>query len=255
VVVWTPSTSSAAEALPIDGGAPIDSNTMVGDAFVFAYDWSCIGHDPTGTVPASVTVTGTVTDFFSDPIAGVAVVGHKLDGSQVGSPASTGASGNYSLALATGSQPLVGYVNFFLSDYMPFNIFTPDPLIGDIDGVSAFLITPNLVSGFAAQYGATLQPGDGVVVVTVEDCQKNPVRDAEVTVDQADSNTRVYYLGEDGLPDIEAARTSVNGEVIIINVNPGPITVHFNHPLAPAGLQTYDMVAFPDQISATQMHP
>jgi hypothetical protein len=246
-----------------DAGAPIDSATDVSDAYVFAYDWSCVGQDPPqGTIPPTIHVRGQVYDATTTGLPGIAnaqVQAFELDDSPLTSTTTNG-NGSFDLALTTGGQPLEGYVRMTAPGFVSSYTFPQDPIRTNIEPLDVPMYTEYMRDVFLPAYLSPLQidPGDGVIAILVSDCAGYGLRDAEIIVDNADANTRTLYISSDtGLPDQAMQRTGESGLAIIVNVNPGTTSVRFRHELAPSNdaLQPIGLKIFGQQISAGQMHP
>jgi len=176
--------------------------------------YSCIGAALPTTAPASITVTGTITGNVTSPspLAGAAVTGFQTGNATKLDSATTNASGNFSLTIATGGSPVDGYVRVSKAGYIDTYGYPPAPLAAS-GSQSAVLITTSERNLIASAFGVTQTAGNGVMAVVVEDCNAMPVTGATLSVKQGGSEVGAVYASGSA------------GAFYVFNVPPGDVVV------------------------------
>jgi hypothetical protein len=226
------------------------------------YDFSCMGMEPpVVTVPDPLVISGVVSGIESAgsgqaPVAGASVQGFsRTDVMNPQASTTSDMNGAYALNVPTNATPVDGFIRFAAPSYITTNVFAPDPLQQSLNLSSAPLIGTQVLQLLPILAEVTVEPGDGIILVQVEDCAGDAIAGATVNVVGADVGTVVRYAsaGDPPLPSPNQEATTDNGTVFIFNVPPGDVTLEFEY--MGTALQANILKIFPDQATVTLVHP
>lgn len=211
-------TAVDARAVAKDGTGPADA---IPDSPKPPFDVLCMGDTPPATAVESLRVFGTVVDGASNaPIAGSSVeVRRTTDDGILGSTTADDL-GNYSLVVSTGGVPLPAYVRFVATDFLPTNVYVPDPLT---EGRN---IHGRLARGVDMPYevaGLTRDAKLGTVFVTVTDCAGNTITTVPATISFSPGVPKILYRNQ-GTLDPGASSTD-EGFGVGLNTATGDVLV------------------------------
>jgi hypothetical protein len=184
--------------------------------------FDCLGEPLPTTAGDPLVVTGIVRSNPITPaaLAGAQVIGYRTGNATRLDSTASDANGNYTLTLATGGQPLDGYVRVFKSGYIDTYGYPPAPLVASATQ-SALLITTSDLAALGMLAGVTQSAGKGLIALVVSDCNGTPL--AGATVSSNPAGTLRYNSG--GFPSSSATATSADGVAYILNVTAGDVVV------------------------------
>jgi hypothetical protein len=160
-------------------------------------------------------LTGTITSNVATPtpLVGAAVVGFRTGTATKLDSATTNASGNFTLTLATGGTPVDGYLRVSKVGYIDTYAYPPAPLATS-GSHSAAVITTSERNTITGLLGATQTAGNGFMAVVVEDCDGAAVSGATLSVKQGGSDAGTVY-----------AAPGAAGAFYVFNIPPGETVV------------------------------
>ncbi len=223
------------DANTIDATRPIDGNgapdgTPAPDAAPGAYD--CIGDPFPTTAPDPIAVNGITNEISTSgqtPISGVTVEAFDSGDNSLGSTTSAATTGAYALSLATGGDPLDGYLHGTKASYKETYVYPPQPLANDQANVPVLLISTTNFGFIPIIAQAPQDASHGFVGLLVVDCLGNPVAGATVTVEGADP-ANVRYPQGTNIPTNSSGSTDASGIALVFDVPvatpPAPINVN-----------------------------
>lgn len=187
------------------------------------------------TAPASITVSGVVSDVASGPLAGVRVDAFKTG--TVGSidSTTTDAQGTFSLTVATGGTPLDGYVKASHSGYLDTYAFPSAPLPADAS-IALTVVTPTEFSFLATQAGVSPTAGNGSLAIRPVDCSGTSVPTATVTTNPAST-----------------PHSDGSGDFFEFNLAPGTVSVGASY--QGHTFHSHPVVAVADAVTITVVAP
>jgi hypothetical protein len=221
------------DANTIDAARTIDSNnapdgTPAPDAQPGA--WDCIG-DPFPTTAASdpITINGVTNEINQNgqvALGGVTVEAFDNGDNSLGSTTSDATTAAYTLSVATGGDPVDGYLegSTTATGYKQLTyVYPPQPLANDQASVPVLMVS-NTTWAFLPLLsdGATQSNTNGLVGVLVVDCLGNPVSGASVTVPGAQA---IRYVAGTGIGDHTVTTTDASGIALAFDVPPGNVQV------------------------------
>jgi len=192
------------------------------------YDLSCATVPWPTTAPDPITLSGTVGDFstaLGTGVAGALVESIRPSDDTVVGSATTDAMARYTLTLATGGQAIERYTRITRDGQVTSYEYPPFALFRDFQGIYLWTMPPAGRDSMAAMAQVTLDPTKGIVGIEIADCIGLSIAGATVT---SPSGT-VVYNDDRGFPDPSLTATSVSGQVMIWNVDPGPIDVDITY--------------------------
>jgi hypothetical protein len=243
--------AAVADATPIpDAVPPPDAHPA---------DLSCVGMEPPSVkVPDPLSIAGHTRSIGAGsptPVAGATVEARLASDDSVLASATSASDGAYSLSVPTGGASLTGYIHAAADTYFPSNLFTPDPIQGNIASLNIPLFSTTLLPLLATLAGTSLVTGDGLVILEIADCAGDGMAGVQIQVTGGNADTKVVYgAGPQSLPSGSATETDEGGTVFILNMPPGPITISGTYG-ADAHMQPVAAKAFADQATLTQIHP
>ena len=131
--------------------------------------YSCTNTAYPTTAPASITVTGTVTEFASSAVAGARVDAFKNGTATSIDSATTDSLGRFSLTVATGGVPLDGYLRAAKTGYLTTYAFPSAPLPANTS-LTLAVVTPGEFNILASASGVTPVAGKGSLAIRPVDC-------------------------------------------------------------------------------------
>jgi hypothetical protein len=212
--------------------------------------FDCLGQPLPTTAGDPLVVSGIVRSNPITPaaLAGAQVVGYRTGNATKLDSTSSDATGNYTLTLATGGQPLDGYVRVFKSGYLDTYGYPPAPLVAGATQ-SALLITTSDLAALGMLAGVTQTAGKGLIAIVVSDCHGTPLSGATVSSNPA--GTLRYNSG--GFPSSTASATSADGVAYILNVTAGDVVVSAT--AATHVLRSHTVNARADAVTLTGVTP
>lgn len=214
-------------------------------------DLSCQGQPAPGGGQAVLVLSGKVTTagFTRTPRAGVTV--ELVQGGAVVATASSDDAGAWTVSASAGCAPFDGFLRTATPpDSGLFNAYdVPDrPWRYDRDGLELVLFDDTTRGLVGAIAGVTVQPGTGVIALSVEDCAGQPMEG--VVLSTADAGT-VRYVTAAGLPSSSLSATSANGQALVFNLPPGTASVSATLGAVPVAQR--DVAVYPDAVTTTTL--
>jgi hypothetical protein len=168
---------------PTQQDAPVDAAPQV--------DFSCMGNaaPADGTAIDPLTISGSTVDFDLLTQSLVAVSNATVNAFDAGGSTPTGtdttdAGGAWDLSLASGTNPIDGFVEATKAGSRTVRLYPPSPLTTALTNVPLILMT-NSNFGFVLMFaGATQSAANGTVGLVVTDCANNPIDGAVPSVTQ-----------------------------------------------------------------------
>lgn len=182
---------------------------------------------PVTSAPAMVTISGTTvlaTSFGAmlTPEPGVSLtVRNGVNGTVFGGGLSDSA-GVFSIPISLAGIPREIAIHADKAGYVTSVLSLGYPVDRDIRGA---LIPMTNIGGLDSMYGASGVTRDGALgtfVVNVQDCQENPVANAQLSATPAPE--RVVYADAQGVPMPTQVMTSAAGSALLLNAAVSPST-------------------------------
>jgi hypothetical protein len=236
------------DATPLpDATPPVDARMPVLDC-----------QDPTPPTPDDpIVLTGLITGLpgagGTEPLPTASVAGYKR--TDTTTPIATGTvdgAAMYTLSAPTAGAPLDGFVRFAAPNYLPTNLFAPDPLRKSATINSPPLFGTGLISLLELVGDYLTEAGTGIVLFRVVDCDNKSVEGATVTLDPPGGLLRYAAAGDQPIPSKQQMKTSSNGTVFIFNRPPGPMTIKVDY--MGTKLQDNTVLVFDTQVTSTLVH-
>ena len=211
-------------------GAACTNNVCTGATNAGGAPWACLGHvtNDEDVAATPVTLMFPFLDLVSgDPIVGVEVQAcAKLDvscASPLTGMIASNAEGYVSVPVTAGFD---GYLKTSFSGGPPTYCFINPPVIDSTPRDDTDLVTTFDYEVIAKETvdGGAINPAYGTVFSNVGDCNGNNGEAVSVTLDNHDANTTIAYQ-INGLPTVGATQTDSSGNVVVINVPPGNVTL------------------------------
>lgn len=202
--------------------------------------YECVGQAYPTTAPASITVSGTVSDFISGPLAGAKVLAFKTGTAAAIDSATTDAGGAFSMSVSTGGTPLDGYLKATNTGYMDTYAFPSAPLPANA-AITVPMVTSTEFNLLATQAGATPVAGNGSLGIRPVDCTGAAVTGATVTTSPSSSpytdgqGDFFVFNAAPGNVDVGASFQShtFHGHTIVAKADAVTITIIAPGPLSP----------------------
>jgi hypothetical protein len=179
--------------------------------------------DAPPVVPAMISISGVAEEQAqsgSTPLTGVAIALFRRGNDTPLASATTDAQGKYSVMIATGTQPVDGYVKATKTGYVDSYAYPPAAWIADSTRGDANMITTGTFN-LLVQFGGG-SPAKGVVTLAVVDAADQAVTGATVSSTPASG---VYkYSDANGFPT-STTGTAADGIAFMLDVPAGDITV------------------------------
>lgn len=205
-------------------------------------------------IPAIINITGTVAGrsaTTSMPVEG-ATLGAYRNGADATPVATTtsGANGNYTLAIVTNGLGLDGYVKGTSAGYMDTYVYPPEIVTADLGSASVNMVTPSTFDLLASTLcGANQQSTNGTIAVIVVDEAQDFV--AGATVASAPGASK-YCYNSGGTPNRNVTSTDVDGIAYMFDVT-GQVTVSAMKP--GATFSSHRVTARPGMFTTTLITP
>jgi len=184
--------------------------------------FECLGQPLPTTAPATISVSGRITQNFTSPTAlrGAYIFAFRTGDTTTLAADTSDTSGAYSVSFTTGGVPVNGYIRVTDSTHLTTYAYPAVPLAAS-DTTNVFMATASEFSFLAAAAGITPVAGDGFIGVIVKDCAGTPI--AGATVSSSPAGQVRYNAG--GVPSSTATSTGTDGVAYIANVTAGNDTV------------------------------
>jgi hypothetical protein len=212
----------------IDAAPDIDAPVADIDASLIdaapAGNFDCLGDPLPDTAPDTVLLSGqafTVSLDGQEPVAGANVEAFTAADVSLGTDTSDG-TGAFSISVATGGDPVDGYLLATANTYIDTYLYPPYPIAADVDNASALLVSSENFALLPILAGTQQPDGQGFVGVVVVDCNNEPVMGAVVTTIPEGV---VRYTGESGVPVAGPTSTNADGLAVVFDVDPGNVIV------------------------------
>ncbi len=211
--------------------------------------FACLGQALPTTAPATIVITGQVTDIVThNPVSSAPVFAFRSGDTTTLAADTTNTPGFYSLTISTGATPVDGYVRVVESGHMTTYAYPAQPITRDtLDNIS--MVTPAEFSLLAGAAGITPQPGKGFIGVLVKDCTGAGITGA--TVSTTPAATVLYNVA--GVPSSSATATAGDGIAYVANVTAGDVTVKAS--ASGHTLRQHIVNARADVITLTEIRP
>jgi hypothetical protein len=184
--------------------------------------FECLGAALPTTAPATINVTGRITQNAVAPtaLAGAEVVAST--GTNTLAADTTDTPGSYALAIATGGTPVNGFLRVTKSGFIQTYAYPARPFAADSANNTVLAITSNELGLLGTLAGQSQTAGNGFVGVVVRNCAGTPL--ANATVQTTPAGTAVRYNAA-GAPSSTATSTAADGVAYVFNVPAGDVTV------------------------------
>ena len=183
--------------------------------------FGCLNAPPPTTADNPVTLSGTVTDPFTlNPVANAAVAGQLPGVPTSVFVAHTDAMGQFSQRQNTNGTPLDLYLFASSNGYISTYYYPARPITHDVASPIQ-LLTATDAATIAGAAQVTFQASDGQLLLTVNDCNDQPVAGATITTTPA--GTIRYFNGV--RPSTTATATDMQAVVLVANLPPGDVTL------------------------------
>ncbi|MFT3695425.1 MAG: hypothetical protein QM831_19985 [Kofleriaceae bacterium] len=226
------------DAPPAQMDAPKQIDAKVfNDAPPVNYDLSCVGNAAPTTAPATINITGQITELAQ---SGQNVAVNHPDGAKfdicdatgadcaganhIGTEQTTAGGGNYTFTdvpTTMGSKPLDVYLTMTNTNDRPTLIYPAEPITANLanaDGLTFPTATFNQFAGFLGQTA-----GNGTALVIVFDCTN------KILADNANLTITVKQNGADvpntTITDLGTLDASGKGIYLVTNIPPGATAI------------------------------
>jgi hypothetical protein len=219
--------------------------------------FGCVGHDLPTTAPDMIHVRGSVFDPLANvPVAGAAVSGFVIASDTVIQTinVTTDADGLFTASEMTGGAPHTQFIRSRADGYLDTVAYAAVPVASDVDLPLRQFSQPAL-DALASITGLTLDPAKALLIVSVVNCNDEPVAGATVTVTTSNPSdvVEVTYFVE-----AEPSRTATTtddqlGAALVTGLSPGPVTVHASFGTTP--FRTHDVTTTLGALTFAEISP
>jgi hypothetical protein len=174
--------------------AAIDSPMVQEDAPVDSPpppDFSCMGNaaPADGTAIDPLVLSGTAFDFNAIqmmPVAVAAALVNSFDGTNVTPTATdtTDAGGLWDLSIASGTNPVNGFIEATKTGFRTIRLYPPSPMIASQMDIPLIMLSNGNFQLAQAAASITQDPAKGTVGLIVADCANAPIDGAVASVTQ-----------------------------------------------------------------------
>ena len=215
-----------------------------------AAGFECLGQALPTTAPATISVSGRITQNFLSPTAlrGAYIFAFRTGATDTLAADTSDTPGNYDVSFATGGTPVNGYIRVTDSTHITTYAYPAVPLATS-DTQNVFMATPSEFSFLASAAGIAPVAGDGFIGLVVTNCAGAPLAGATVTSTPAGA---VLYNAA-GVPSSSAKSTAADGVAYIANLPAGNVTLQAT--ASGHALRQHVVNAHADAITLTQMQP
>jgi hypothetical protein len=183
--------------------------------------FTCFGAPPPTTADPLVNLAGTTIDPQTKMPVGLVTVA--LQDAQMSTifTATSDINGRFTIPLNTNGTPVVG-IDLFASAVGRINsyYFPWRPITQDLDIVLSVLSTTE-ASALVLGAGVTMTPGDGTILLSINDCNEGPISGA--TLASSPAGTVRYFMGIQ--PLMMGSATDPGGVAMVANLAPGNISL------------------------------
>jgi hypothetical protein len=225
---------------------------------------SCVGdNEPPSPSASSLELTGWVREW-ADPEAdevpsAFQVQAFDPNGNSVGvafTNPSPGQDGRVAVTVPVTDEGFVGYVEITHDDFVTVRFHNSRPITNTDFAGWAWAVTEADVEQIALDAGVTLEPGTGILVGAVHDCDSFGMSNVVLVVD--DSTDGVYWV--EGWDPVDSRTFSApSGRFALPNLEPGPVVVKSFGRLEQGGpltlLSRVDAVIEADVITEVALEP
>jgi len=150
-------------------------------------DLSCVGSQPPATTPDPLVVSGRVVLMGVGgqvPAPGTLVEARDRATGATVATATTGASGDFVLLVATSAAPFDGYLLLTKPDYLTARVYISRPMTNHTQLGTVFLTTPTVMTLAYSIAGLSWNTAERTVVVSARDCNLAVVQGATISAKQ-----------------------------------------------------------------------
>jgi hypothetical protein len=215
---------------------------------------TCFGEPAPTTADPLVKITGTTTDPQDlTVVPGVTVA---LQDATMGTISSTisDANGRFSITLNTNGTPVTN-VNLMASAFGRINTyyFPSRPFTHDFEITPGLQVISSSESSLLAEIaGFTFTPGDGQILLSVNDCIGGPQNGLSgATLTSSPPGTVRYFMGIQPSPTLTA--TDPGGVAMMANLPPGKVTLTAT--VGALTLPSHTVTAVADAFTLTEIQP
>jgi hypothetical protein len=184
----------------------------------------CLGAPLPSDVPAEITL-GCSVEVFTGGSAGAILEFRRVSDDAVLATNTPDSEGTLTATVPTGGQPLDVYAYATFPPRTPGRFYPGAPLVADQTNMQLLVITPSELQMLAAFAGVTVQPGTGLIVVSVRDCDGRAVDGATIAITPPDGT--IVYTDGSLVPDPGLSGTG-DGLAYVFNVPAGDAVVSAN---------------------------
>jgi hypothetical protein len=215
-----------------------------------AAGFECLGQPLPTTAPATISVSGRITQNFLSPTAlrGAYIFAFRTGATDTLAADTSDTPGAYSVSITTGGTPVNGYIRVTDSTHLTTYAYPAVPLATSATQ-NVFMATATEFSFLALAADITPVAGDGFIGVIVRNCAGDPIAGASVT--SSPGGEVRYNAG--GAPSSSATSTSADGVAYIANVAAGNVTVRAT--ASSHTLRQHVVNARADAITVTEIQP
>jgi hypothetical protein len=153
---------------------------------------SCVGSQPPATTPDPLVVSGKVVLIGVGghvPAPGTLVEARDRATGATVATATTGASGDFVLLVATSGAPFDGYLLLTKPDYLTARVYISRPMTNHTQLGTVFLTTTTVMNLVYSMAGLSWNTVERTVVVAARDCNLAVVQGANVSAQQNGNST------------------------------------------------------------------
>jgi hypothetical protein len=207
--------------------------------------FGCLGGALPTTAPDPLAVSGTAKTLNGLSTAnapGVTLGVYLTAGGGALATTTSASDGTFALSVATGGQPVAGYLKATKTGLLDYYLFPGTPLSANVNSAPVLVISSaslGTVETLASVTPATDPNAVGFVGVVVHDCDSKPVAGATISVTQSggDVGDKRYVVGS--VPSTTATMTDTSGSAFVFNVPAGTTTI--SAMVAGMTLRTHDI--------------
>lgn len=215
--------SAIAAMLASTGACSIPEKQLVTGDAPQGLPYACFGQPLPTTANAKVTISGTVADPFSgNPLANASVEAFLVGSTAPIFMTNTDASGAFTHDQGTGGVPRDTYLRVSLNGYLDTYYYPAVPVAADLR-LNIEALTSMDLATIGNVVGITIDPTKANFVVSVVDCNDNPISGA--TVSTVPAGTVRYFVNFTPSPTAVATDAST-GAAIVANVPVSNTTIN-----------------------------
>jgi len=185
--------------------------------------FGCLGDPPASTAKDPLTIAGTLIDsFHTQPLAGAAVEGFVAVSTTPFFTTTSDSTGRFSHSQGVGGVPLAAYVRASSNGYLQSYFYPATAIADDVDLTIQMLSAMDLATIVRIAGIESLEPGKVNMIVSVVDCNGNPVAGATVTTTPAGT---VRYFANTAPSPTSIATDAKTGAALVANIPASNTTI------------------------------